>query len=64
MADNTITERTRRYRERVAQDGGKSIGVQLGPEANKALKAIMAKGNTQRQAIELALIAYKTKAPK
>lgn len=53
-----IRENQARVRSRLAEDGGKVLNTHLSGDANRALQAIVARGVTQRQAIEYALMAY------
>ena len=48
-----------RYRENLIREGGRRLVVDIGPEANTALQAVMERdGSTVKSAVSLALIEY------
>lgn len=58
--DPTRNTRAARYRAATKETGGAQINVRVGPEAAAVLAGIRSAGLTVREAIELALISFKS----
>ncbi len=55
--DRTASTRQSRARQALAQSGGRTVTVKLGPDAAAVLAGLRSTGLTVRDAIELALFA-------
>lgn len=55
-----LAERLERYRTELVKSGGRRVLVDIGPEANQALEAIMERDGIQtiKEAVSTALISY------